>query len=106
MSGVLALSAGWLVWALAFSAIYALHGLGCAIGADQRSFGPVTQHQAMMGSIWLLAIVISIAGLGLVRHATREATGLPSRLVVASWLAALAAIVVTGAPITFPSSCV
>ncbi|WP_144183441.1 hypothetical protein [Elioraea rosea] len=107
MSAVFALSAAWLVWAAAFAALYALHGLGCAIGADERSVGPLTQLQVMMGVVWIAALAGS-AGivLALWRGAEAAPGGVPRRLLRASWMAALLAIFITGLPLTFPSACV
>lgn len=107
MSGVLALSGAWIVWAAAFAAIYALHGLGCAIGAQDRSFGPFTQHQAMMGAVWIAAMIGAAGVVFALRRDTAAAPGgMPRELLLASWIGALLAIFITGLPVAFPSACV
>ena len=105
MRPVLAIAGGWLVWAAALAGIYALHGLGCAIGADRPLVGRVTLLQAMTSAVWLAAIVVVLAALPALRRAPEQMGGMPRRIVIGGWIAALGAILVTGAPILFPSGC-
>lgn len=51
------------IWALAFAAIYALQGAGCA--ADW----PAAQHRGVLGLVWGLAL---LAGLWLLRRAPKS----------------------------------
>lgn len=105
MRPVLAIAGGWLVWAAALATIYALHGLGCAIGADQRAMGPVTLLQAMTGAAWLAAILAVLVALPVLRRVPRQLGDLPRRIAIGGWVAALGAILLTGLPILFPSGC-
>lgn len=106
MKPILVLTGGWLIWAAGFAAIYALHGLGCAIGADRQALGPVTLIQAMMGAAWLASILAVLVALPLLRRLPDPLPGeVPRGIVLGGWMAALAAMLVTGLPILFPSAC-
>jgi hypothetical protein len=104
MRPVLAIAGGWLLWAAAFASIYALHGWGCANGFDQRGVGPLTLLQLIIGSVWFCAIAAALVALR-VRAAAHLPGDVPRRLVAAGWIASLAAIVLTGLPITFTGGC-
>lgn len=106
MKPVLAIAGGWLVWAAALAAIYGLHGLGCEIGADRRALGLVTQQQAMMGAAWLAAVAAVLVALPMLRRVPRQMGGVPRRIVIGGWVAALGAILLTGMPILFPFGCI
>lgn len=66
------------VWAVTFSAVYALHGTGCARGWSVASAAPGTLHHSAMLATWavgMLACLLLIARLpaggGLQRHLPR-----------------------------------
>lgn len=52
---------GPLLWALAFSVIYAVHGLGCARGWTQISMPWGSLHQLVLIGLWCLAIMAGLA---------------------------------------------
>lgn len=105
MRPVLAITGGWLLWAGAFAMLYALHGWGCASGMDQRSVGPVTLLQLLLGIVWVSAMAAALIQLLLLRAPAHPAGDVPRRIVAAGWIAALAAILLTGVPITFSGGC-
>lgn len=49
-----------LVWLAAFSAVYALQGLGCAIGLDQAILAGVPLLRAGLIFTWLLVITVQV----------------------------------------------
>ncbi len=62
---------GPLLWAAAFSGVYALHGLGCALGWPGQSTPVGPLHSVVLIGVWLCALMAaglilwtSLAGLG------------------------------------------
>ena len=95
------LIAGPTVWAVAFSAAYALHGLGCEMGWSLRSLGPVSVQRA---AILLVGLVAALMCLGLLSQVERRLgveAGLPR---VGIWIG-LVAILFTLAPVLVASTC-
>ncbi|WP_448663912.1 hypothetical protein ACG3SL_04330 [Sphingomonas sp. CJ20] len=95
-------SAGLWLWAMGFSLLYGLHGVGCAQRWDRIAMpGGTLFGWAMIGT-WL-ALAGAAAAVALwARCAPR---GLERRLALASALAGLVAILVTGAPVAAFSAC-
>ncbi len=99
---VLALTlAGPTIWAAIFSAVYALHGVGCAMGWTEIDLVIGSLHRMAMASAWLVGILASVA---LLVH-------LPSGPALPHWLPRAGAWVGIGAtlftlfPILVTSSC-
>lgn len=100
---------GWLgmvalgpaIWALTFSAVYALHGTGCAAGWAGIQAGPVSLHLALMLLGWGTGIV---AGVWLLRR-TPKGRDRETWLPWAGALIGLFATVFTLLPVLFASSC-
>ncbi|MFC3168851.1 hypothetical protein [Paracoccus fontiphilus] len=102
MAWVARMLAGPLLWSLLFSAVYALHGLGCARGWPAVDTPLGTLHPAVLILLWL-------AGLGL--HGLLIAVNRPggdatqARLVRSgNWVGAVASAV-TLLPVVLTSSC-
>lgn len=97
---------GWLItgptlWAIAFAAVYGLHGLGCALGWTSVAFGPVDLHRGAMGLVWLLFIALNAGLLLLAPRGTVRETRLPR---LGLWIG-LVATVYTLVPVVLTTSC-
>jgi hypothetical protein len=106
MAGMIALlrmTAGLIVWAIAFCALYGLSGIGCAAGwASARTIGGLSVHHATMLAAWL-ACIAAASGVcvALRRHGD-------SMIDKTSWTLAvvgLLATIVTGLPIVLVPAC-
>ena len=51
-----ALLAGPTVWAVVFTGVYMLHGLGCSRGWPAVSLGPVSLHWGAMALVWVAGL--------------------------------------------------
>lgn len=102
MSALVRMSAGLIVWAVAFCLLYALHGLGCARGWATIRLGVTNAHQAVLVAAWLSCI-----GLGTAVAASRWRTRSGTLVDRTGWRLALigiAATAITGLPIfTLPA---
>jgi len=101
-TGVLWLAAGFTLWSVAFVALYALQGLGCAYD------WPEALHRGLL--IAGFAVTLLAHG-GLVMLARRQnaSAGVANFVFEIGWLTSLAALVAAGlvyAPILFTSLCV
>jgi hypothetical protein len=94
--------AGLLLWALGFSLLYTLHGLGCARGWSEVPLAGASLFRWIVGITWLL---LGASGLALIRWARAAPEGLERRLSVTSAVTGLAATLVTGAPVVLTSAC-
>jgi len=103
MIALLRMTAGLIVWAIAFYALYGLHGVGCAAGwASARTIGGLSVHHATMLAAWLACIA---AASGVCVALRRHGDGMIDRT---SWTLAvvgLLATIVTGLPIVFVPAC-
>lgn len=61
MRDLLRILAPLLLWLASFSAIYGLHGVGCAQGWAQISLGPLTLFRSILIAAWLLAVLAQFA---------------------------------------------
>jgi len=89
------------VWAVTFSAVYALHGIGCARGWSVAFAAPGTLHHSAMLAAWaagMLACLVLVARLP-------EGGGLQHRLPRAGAWIGLAATVFTLLPVLVASTC-
>ncbi|CAM3592042.1 hypothetical protein PANO111632_21855 [Paracoccus nototheniae] len=93
--------AGPVLWAVLFSAVYALHGAGCHLGWTDRAVGFTDLHHLAMWGVW-------IAGLAL--HAVLIATmptggGRARWIIVAGTWIGLVSSLFTLAPVLVLSTC-
>lgn len=106
MRTVLAIAGAWLVWAFVLAAMYALHGMACAPGGETDEGRRITMFWSLMVGIWAAAILAALLMLWILRRGPSQWPGGVSRKVVAgSWVAALAAMLLTGVPVLFPQAC-
>lgn len=95
-------SAGLMLWAASFATLYALQGMSCALGWN---------HIPMpVGTLagWVLVTAWSVFGAGAVlaiRWARQLPSGMERRLAIASATIGFVAILVTGVPVLFTSTC-
>ena len=89
------------IWAVTFSAVYALHGAGCALGWGDTAIAFGTLHHTLMGGAWG-AGMLACAGLLLVLPARG---GLQYRLPRASAWIGLGATAVSHLPLLVASTC-
>jgi len=89
---------GYVVWSIAFVALYGVQGLGCANGWHEVAAGPASLLRVLLIAIWLvsLAVVAALAAWTL-RRAMRE-PGMMRRAVAATTATAAVAALWTGAP--------
>lgn len=104
------LVAGFTLWAAGFSALYALHAVGCRAGWDETMLGGLSAHR-----IGLLVTYLAHAGLGaalwfpLTRIATHwdgPSAGTLRRAAILVTIAAVIATLWTGAPVLFLQACI
>lgn len=100
---LLRVSGGLILWAVAFSLLYGLHGIGCAYGWNGIATGSANLFRAVMVGTWVVFILL---GVGLVFRMKSRAAGLPARLGIASAWTGLAATIISGAPVAIASQCV
>jgi hypothetical protein len=92
------------IWAVGFSAVYALHGLGCARSwPGVEVFAGLSLHLLAMGAAWAATLVANVLLLLALRRNDDEtrAERLP---VMGAWIG-LAATVFTLFPVVVTSSC-
>ncbi|MHB2267265.1 hypothetical protein [Aliihoeflea sp. PC F10.4] len=105
--------AGFLVWAVAFAALYSVLSIGCAFGWDEiAAIGPISLQRVVLIALLLVSLG---AGWAVVRvsNAHRKAAGgegltLKPFVESAAWLAAWAALASTLfslGPVLFLTSC-
>ncbi|MEQ6332442.1 hypothetical protein [Sphingobium sp. MK2] len=92
----------WL-WALAFSLLYALHGIGCAGGWHGW---PLPGGSAFRWTMVVTWVCFALGGVVVLRWAARLPKGLERRLATVSALVGLAGTIITGSPVIFTSACV
>jgi len=99
---LLGASAGLWLWALGFSLLYGLHGIGCAQGWHRVSLLGGTIFGWSMISAWVLLIATAVAMIFWARHSR---AGLERRLTLCSTLVGFVSIVVTGLPVIATTAC-
>ena len=103
MTILLRLSAGLVAWTVAFAAIYGLHGIGCAAGWQARAMaGTDLQRLALFGA-WFGAVAATAA---LAWWLSRRRATLLDRVAAAVGWIAVAATIVTFAPIAAVPACI
>jgi len=89
------------IWAVTFSAVYALHGLGCAQGWSSDLAAPGALHFSVMLAAWLAGIAACVV---LVVRLPAGG-GLQYRLPRAGAWIGLGATVFSHLPVLFASTC-
>lgn len=95
----LRLVAGFVVWGSCLVALYALHAIGCHLGWDGRTLGPLPLDRSVLVLAW-------IAHLGAFTPLLRPGAAEPwARVHRAAAVAAFAATVWTGIPVAVLETC-
>lgn len=102
MKDLLRAIAGLILWAIAFSMLYGLHGLGCALGWDRQSVGPFTLFRLSLIATWIVAVAAA-AGLCWFEWGKRGAV---ARLSLTIAGIGLAGTILIGTPVLFFPACV
>ena len=102
--------AGFVVWSIAFVALYAVQALGCEWGWHLRDVGPVSQQHLVLGAIFAGHVAV-IALLSLIAWRWWSGNGNGARgfiriAAVALSVSALVATIWTGLPAVVLSACV
>ncbi|WP_228242310.1 hypothetical protein [Porphyrobacter sp. GA68] len=103
MTALIKMVSGLIAWAVSFSVLYALHGLGCALGWTEQAVPGLTQARVVLLVTWIL--LIAAHGVLLVWLLRSCATQMQRIGVAIGWIG-LGATIVTGLPILAISSCV
>lgn len=103
MTALVRMISGLLLWAVAFSTVYALHGLGCSLGWNEPGIFGLSRAKILLLSSWITLIGAHCI---LLRWLVRRNETLLERIGVAIGWIGLGATVVTGAPILVVSNCV
>lgn len=107
MALVRRLLSGLLVWALAFNAIYAAHGLGCKLGwGDRTMMGPFTPLNLVLIPVWLLFLAVAVLVLrwGSSPDGSGEERSMRTAGLIGGW-AGIGGIALMGAPVLLPAHC-
>lgn len=103
MTALIKMVSGLIAWAVSFSVLYALHGLGCARGWEGEVAFGLTQARALLLVVWALLIGAHVLLLlWLQRHRDTQMQRIG---ITIGWIG-LGATIVTGVPILAISSCV
>ncbi|WP_066846502.1 hypothetical protein [Croceicoccus marinus] len=94
---------GLVLWAAAFSILYALHGFGCSLGWTGPSLFGVTQVKVLLLAVW--GILIVTHGLLMLWLLKQHETQM-ERIGIAIGCIGLGATISTGMPILAIPSCV
>ena len=97
MTPLLRACSGLIVWAVLFSLLYAIEGIGCAQGWDATALRGVLVAIWLVGIAGLIALVIRAH-----RHRDRD---LMARLSFRVALSGLVATIITGVPVATLSLC-
>jgi len=106
MRDVLRLLLPLLIWLASFSAIYGLHGVGCALGWAGVEIGGLSLFRWALLAAWLAAILVQVALLLALRGARYAAPSpfLRWTSVAGAWVA-LVAVLWTLHPVAVLSTC-
>ncbi len=91
----------WL-WALAFSLLYALHGIGCARSWDAVPLLGGTMFRWTMVVTWLC---FALGGGAVILWSKRAPKGLERRLGITSSIVGFVGTLTAGSPTVFTSAC-
>jgi hypothetical protein len=105
MSDAARIFAPLLLWLALFSAVYAVHGLGCGLGWPGETLGPLPLHRTALVAAWAGAIVLQLILLlilaGPLRSGSRFVQGVTMTLAVSGNVAVVWSLF----PVLFASSC-
>jgi len=101
MRWVMLTLAGPTLWAVLFSAVYALHGTGCARGWNSIDTGPGTLHMTAMTGLWLFGLLLHLGLLMTLPGGSLRQQRLPR---LGAWIGLIASLM-TLAPILLTSTC-
>ncbi len=104
MTGLLRASAGLIIWAVAFSALYGLQGLGCAFGWDASSIGSLSLARLVLVLVYVGSGVL-LAYLCWALRPRKTDTDFTSRLAFAGAVAGFFSLAYTGMPVVAASVC-
>ncbi|MET1756085.1 hypothetical protein ABVV53_11550 [Novosphingobium sp. RD2P27] len=104
MTALLRAVSGLIVWAVAFSALYGLQGLGCALGWDAMMVGPIQLGRAALIALWLAFVAVQAWMIWHFSHHTHGSMFL-NRLAVAIAVIGWVATIYTGVPVVTTSMC-
>ncbi len=104
MIALLRAVAGLIVWAVAFSAIYGLQGLVCALGWQAVSLGPVSLGRLLLIVLWLGFVALLGWMSWRFRQDWQEGSFL-GRMAFAMAVVGLVSTAFTGAPVVSTSVC-
>ena len=96
MRALLRLSAGLIVWAVAFGAIYALHGIGCARGWPDHTILGLDLQRTMLAGVWMMFLATALA---VAAWLSRSRAAPTDRIARATGWIGVAATIVTFLPI-------
>lgn len=96
-------SAGLLLWAVGFSVLYALHGIGCAWRWDAVPLAGIGVFRVVMVGTWLFFAALGVA---IVMWCRTLPDAFERRLACAGAWAGLVSTIVAGAPVAVASSCI
>jgi hypothetical protein len=109
-SDLLLLVSGFVVWSIAFTAIYTAFSVGCWLGWGGVMAGPLSMQALIVGAIWIAFIILGVLNAVLAwRRAAvdlRPVAGMLRVALPAANIAAVAATVVTGLPLLLTTSCI
>ena len=103
MIALVRMVSGLVLWAAGFSVLYALHGLGCALGWTGSSVFGLTQIKALLIAVWLGLVA---AHAGLIVWLLRYRESQIDRIGIANGWIGFFATMVGGFPVLAISSCV
>ena len=105
------LIAGFILWSVAFSALYGALGVGCELGWQERAFGPVSLNTAVLAAILAGHLLLHAALVVWLWRRTYGARGHPppSRFLaftsLGTAICGMIATLWTGAPIAVLTQC-
>lgn len=102
MIAIMRMVSGLVLWAAGFSILYALHGLGCALGWTGPSIFGLTQVKGLLIAAWLCLVA---AQAGLIVWLLRYRESQMDRIGIANGWIGFFATVVGGFPVLAISSC-
>lgn len=110
-ANLLLLIAGFVLWSIAFSALYGALGVGCELGWQDVRLGPISLNTAVLAAILLGHLALHAALVVWLWRRSFDAKGhpQPSRFLAYASLgtavSGLIATLWTGAPIAFLTQC-
>ena len=105
MALVIKLLGGLSIWAAGFSALYALHGYGCALSWGSREVGPFTVLGLLLILLWSVVLFGAVLfALWVGRRAPEEDEMIRRLGAIGAW-AGFVGLILTGVPVVLPAHC-